>query len=105
MTTDTQPLFLLGAGFNADAKSASGAIDGVSYPLATDLAGICFGLSSLPQGRSIEDLFQEAQDANDGEPMRRLTDALEEADYNLVERLLPYFGAEQNCYSRCGLSL
>lgn len=100
MSTDTEPLFLLGAGFNADAKIESGAIDGVAYPLAGDLARICFGLSSLSEGQSIEDLFHEAQKRDDRDPVRRLADFLMKADYDLLERLLPCFGAERNCYSR-----
>ena len=100
MSTDTPPLFLLGAGFNADAKAESGATDGVAYPLAGDLARLCFGLSSLPEKQSIEDLFNDAQERDDPEPMRRLANCLMKADYDLLERLLPYFGAKRNCYSR-----
>lgn len=100
MSTDARPIFLLGAGFNADAKAESGAIDGIAYPLAGDLAHLCFGLCSLPLEQSIEDLFNDAQEHNDPEPIRRLSDCLMKADYDLLEHLLSYFGAKRNCYYR-----
>jgi hypothetical protein len=93
---DPQPLFLLGAGFNIDANAEFGAIDGAAYPLVADLAGICFDLSRLPERKSIEDLFHEAEQRGDSEPMRRFANRLMRADNHLVQRLLP----TKNCYSR-----
>jgi hypothetical protein len=96
VSTDPRPIFLFGAGFNADAKCESGAINGVAYPLASDLARICF--PSLAEVRSIEDLFNDAQKNGNREPIRRLADCLMAADYDLVDQLLP--GSKRNCYSR-----
>ena len=59
----TEPLFLLGAGFNADAKSEVGPVFGESiyigwhevecgYPLLADLWRICFGLDNPPADAS-----------------------------------------------------
>ncbi len=101
---------LLGAGFNADAKAQVGPVFGHSiyigrheiqcgYPLASDLARVCFGIDQPPTGRSIEDLFYGAQQSGDLEPMRRLADVLMKADYYLPERLIPALGAPQNPYS------
>lgn len=77
----TEPLFLLGAGFNVDA--AAEASSGRSYPLMADLTEECFGLDDLPAGRTIEHLFQEALDAGRQEPVEKLCDLLIEADYYL----------------------
>jgi hypothetical protein len=100
LSPDTPPLCLLGAGFNVDANAESGATDGVAYPLAGDLARLCFDLSFLPNGKSVEDLFNDAEERDNRQPMRRLADCLMRADYDLLERLLAYFGAKRNCYSR-----
>ncbi len=96
MSTDSGPIFLLGAGFNADVKAESHSIDGVAYPLAGDLARICF--PSLTEVQSVEDLFNDAQKNDNREPIRRLADCLMKADYDFVDRILP--GAKRNCYSR-----
>lgn len=99
-------LFLLGAGFNADAKSEAGTIHGNSinhglytidcgYPLIAETARLCFGLSQIPQGKSIEDLFAEASARHDFTPLERLSDRLMEADYRLATRLSV---SGQNCY-------
>lgn len=111
MNTEMLPVFLLGAGFNADAKGEVGTVYGESlynekyeikcgYPLVDDLARICFGLSCSPIGQSIESLFQESIDAGEHEPMNRLSYCLEKAEYYLVQRLLPARGAKPNCYAR-----
>lgn len=107
---DASTAVLLGAGFNADAKAQAGPIDGYSiyngrheiqcgYPLASDLAELCFGIDRPPAGRSIEDLFQEAQEAQNAEPMRHLAEVLMKADYYLPAKLIPAFGARSNPYA------
>lgn len=98
METDALPIVLLGAGFNADAKEEAGTITGRSiyigeydidckYPLVSHALELCFGISKLPAGRSIEMLFADALSRNDGEPMKRLCDELMKADYYLFPRL------------------
>lgn len=94
------PVFLLGAGFNRDAKRHAGTIIGHSiycgeyeiecgYPLVADLARICFGRDSLNETETIEELFAAASQEKNFEPLRRLYDTLMEADYRIVPRLLP----------------
>lgn len=110
MPSSSKPLFLLGAGFNADAKAEVGPVYGksmhsggyeiyCSYPLVGDLAHRCFGLAAPPGDKSIEELFQEAWKASNFEPIQRLVNILMEADHYLSERLIPAFGATPNCYS------
>jgi hypothetical protein len=100
VSAGTKPLFLLGAGFNIDANAECGTIDGAAYPLAGDLARICFDRACPPKGKSIEDLFHEAEQCGNSEPMHRLAHCLMNADYQIVPRLLPCFHAEEKCYSR-----
>jgi hypothetical protein len=51
-------LFLLGAGFDIDAtREASPIYHNCSYPLIADVLKLCFGLETLPPGKSVEDLF------------------------------------------------
>jgi hypothetical protein len=103
-----EPIFLLGAGFNADAKGQAGPIYGesmyigrheiqCSYPLVGELASVCFGLSAPPSDRSIEELFQESIDARNLEPVKRLLDTLSKADYHIAEQLS--CPGASNCYS------
>lgn len=110
MAAESEPLFLLGAGFNADAKAEVGPVWGqsiyvgrheiaCSYPLVGDLAHLCFGLAGPPGNESIEELFQRAWESRDFEPIQRLTHALMKADYFLAEGLIPMFGATPNSYS------
>lgn len=110
MTSKTS-VFLLGAGFNADAKPQVGPVYGESiyigtheiqcaYPLLGDLAQLCFDLPSPPADRSIEELFHESLEAHQFEPLRRLAHALMKADYYLASRLLPTSGVPPHCYSR-----
>src|SRR5262249_19231744 len=64
-----------------------------------DVAQLCFGLepTNIPAGKSIEDLFLEAQERHDSVPMKKLTDKLMEADYYLASRLAS--SGETNSYS------
>jgi hypothetical protein len=106
----SEPLFILGAGFNADAKAEVGRVYGESinigvfeipcgYPLVRDLWRLCFALERPPDGASIESRFAEALDARNLEPMLRLADALMEADYRLGPRLLPTGCRPDNSYA------
>lgn len=98
-------LFLLGAGFGADAKSEAGIISAnsfyggypidCSYPLIAETSSLCFGLTDIPPGKSIEDLFAEASARHDLEPMENLSSRLMEADHYLAMRL----SSNRNCYS------
>ncbi len=88
MQSKSQPLFLLGAGFNADAKSEVDTSEGWGYPMVSELGNICFGIDTIPEGKSIEDLFQEALESNDDEPVKKLTYKLMEADYYITCKFL-----------------
>jgi hypothetical protein len=82
------PLFLVGAGFNADASAEAGPVGVPStYPMVNDLAGISFGLANVPAGRSIEDLFAEAIAAREQAPVDRLSETLMQADFFIGGRL------------------
>lgn len=74
------PLFLLGAGFNADAAGEAGSLYGnsiyvsryvldCSYPLVAATARLCFGLDEPPADRSIEELFRDALERRDYGPL------------------------------------
>ena len=91
-------MFLLGAGFNADAAKEVGPIYGnsiyvgrylmdVSYPLVADVAQLCFELNDVPPDESIEGLFCDALERHDYAPLQKLSDRLMEADYRLATRL------------------
>jgi len=88
MKADSQSIFLLGAGFNADAGPEICAEDGQwCYPLVGDLLRICFELDVPPAGQSIEDLFQAAQEDRNSQPVERLVDCLMKADHRLGSSL------------------
>lgn len=90
-------LFLIGAGFNVDAATEAGPIYGdCSYPLILDTARLCFDLSAVPTGRSLEDLFSEALARGDYSPVEKLADSLMKADYYLAHRLA--LSDKPNCY-------
>lgn len=100
-------LFLIGAGFNADAAGEVGPVYGNSiydgryvidcgYPLVADVARLCFDLDQAPIEKSIEDLFREALERNDYRPLNKLSDRLMEADYRLATGLSS--SDETNCY-------
>jgi hypothetical protein len=91
-------LFLLGAGFNIDATHEAGRVYGDSiyaghyrincgYPLVSDVLELCFELEEPPTGKSVEDLFYEALSTGNYEPLKRLADRLQEADYRLAQKL------------------
>lgn len=103
------PVFLIGAGFNADATAEAGPIYGHSiyigkhqipcrYPVLADLPRICFGSSSLGPNESVEHLLAEAQDRGQREPVERLAREIMRADYYLVPELARE--GSQNCYAR-----
>jgi hypothetical protein len=103
------PTFILGAGFNVDANTEAGPIFGeslyigryqidCSYPLAGETLNLCFGLEALPAGKSIEDLFAEAQARGDYGPITKLADRLRETDFRIATRLAS--DKDQNCYRK-----
>lgn len=103
------PVFLLGAGFNRDARAQIGAIKGHSfyggayeidcdYPLVSDLAQLCFD-RPLNEGESIEVMFATALRERDFEPLRRLYDSLMKAEYYIAPKLLSDRGGETNPYA------
>jgi len=104
--TNNSPVFLLGAGFNYDASSEAGDPKSettgqfVKYPLLDDLLDICFGLQSIPKGKSIEDLFQDSIDAGDKEPIEKLYELLMRADYEITNRLKCGGSHENNAYTK-----
>jgi len=104
-------LFLIGAGFNNDAKQEAGKITGHSiyngeyeiqcgYPLLNDLRRICFDKEIVEEGNSIEERFATALKEKDYKPLRRLYDTLMEADYYLIPKLLPHGDNPNNCYAK-----
>lgn len=100
-------VFLLGAGFNVDAKAAAGTIRDTyerevkcRYPLTADLLRPCFAIDTLPPDKSIEDLFAEAQARQDFSPVRKMAETLMEADYYVADALFPRDGSRENVYSR-----
>lgn len=81
----SQPVFILGAGFNADTAGWS---DSARYPLLNDLAQECFGIRDLPTDKSIEHLFQQALDQRNHKPIAKLADLLLKSDYYISLALL-----------------
>jgi hypothetical protein len=79
--------FILGAGFNVDATAEVGPVFGESlyigryqidcgYPLVAETLRLCFNVDTLPTGKSIEDLFEDALALGDYGPIRKLADRL-----------------------------
>lgn len=100
-------LFLIGAGFNADAAAEVGSVYGNSfydgrflmncaYPLVADVAHLCFELDQVPANKSIEQLFDDALAQRDYGPLKKLSYRLMEADYHLATRLSS--SENSNCY-------
>lgn len=92
------PTFILGAGFNADATGEAGPLfaDSVyqgryqidcGYPLVGDTLRLCFGLERMPAGKSIEDLFADAEVSKDPKPIQALAQRLRYADYRIAQEL------------------
>src|SRR5438552_1786362 len=94
--TPSATVFLLGAGFNADASTE--ARTNARYPLSHDLAKDCFNLDTLPTDLSIEDLFANAIRDHRSEPMRTLSDLLIDADHDVGMRLRACAGNDDNVY-------
>ena len=91
-------LFLLGAGFDADAAGEAGPIYGnsiyvgsyridCSYPTLADVAGLCFGLDNVLVDKSIEEMFADAIEQGNYDPLRKLYERIMEADFRLAWRL------------------
>lgn len=86
-------VFLLGAGFNADAarlvrESVNTGLDSdCYYPLVSDTLRLSFGLDHLPPGTSVEDLFAEKLASGDFTPMKNLAEALMKSDYYIADPL------------------
>ena len=104
------PLFLIGAGFNADAATEVGPIYGHSiyigkheircrYPLVADLPRICFEKESLEPDENVEQLLADAQETGRREPLGRLARQIMQADYYLAQKLTAE-AASGNCYAR-----
>ena len=96
MMTLSATVFVLGAGFNADASIE--ARTNARYPLSQNLAKACFGLDELPADCSIEDHFANAIRDHHSKPMRILSDLLIDADYHVGMRLRAYAGNDDNVY-------
>jgi hypothetical protein len=90
-----------------DANTAAGPIYGTSiyagrceidcgYPLLADVLKLCFGLDALPAGKSVEDLFAEAEDAGNFKPIELLVERLQRADYYIAQKLAT--SASSNSY-------
>jgi len=101
------PTFILGAGVNADATGEAGPLfaeslyEGryridCSYPMVDDTLRLCFGLETTPDRKSVEDLFADAQERKDWEPVRKLAQRLRYADYRIAKELAS--GGKANCY-------
>ncbi len=96
----SNPLFILGAGFNRDARGEIGVIKGRSifigeheiktdYPLASDLLDICFNDVDTGGQVSIEVLFENSIAKDNYEPLNKLYYLIMEADHYLIPELLP----------------
>jgi hypothetical protein len=48
---------------------------------------LCFGLDQVPTDKSIDQLFAEALERNDYQPLKKLSDRLMEADFRLATHL------------------
>jgi hypothetical protein len=94
------PVFLIGAGFNRDARryvTRGASIENryeidCNYPLVTDLAQECFG-RDLRESESIEELFAAAVKVGNFVPLQRLCDALMKADWYIARRLTEPYAA------------
>jgi len=93
---NTMSTFLLGAGFNVDARGELGPIIGESiyigkyeietgYPLISHLWPICFGVDG-PAGASFEQRLAESLDAGDYGPTDAMLDAISKADFYIASR-------------------
>jgi len=85
MTTQGQPLLVLGAGFNVDANPL--VRSSKKYPMVADLLRICFGRGDLGEAGSIEQLFQDALDRKDSGPTKKMVAAIQAADHYIAAEL------------------
>jgi hypothetical protein len=96
------PLFLLGAGFNADAAgevASFGDAHGAQYPLVGDLWRICFDEATPASTASIEDRFAVELSRRNYEPIKQLCHTLMHADYYLAATLSDRDTGAPNSYS------
>jgi hypothetical protein len=73
------------------------------------LRRLCFGETEVPPTQSIEDLFQQAAEAGDLQPMKQLVRELQKADYYLAHPLSHTTDSLNNRYAQffedfCGAS-
>jgi len=93
------PTFIIGAGFNADAAGEAGRQQPDSgYPLVGDTLRLCFDLPGIPEAKSIEDLFSDALERREYEPIRKLAECLRFADHYVARALA--IAERVNCYQR-----
>jgi hypothetical protein len=101
-------VFILGAGFGADAGAEVGPIRVLlstngsydfecRYPLVRDLAEVCFPGEHCP---SLEQRLHRAMAAGDLEPLRRLCERMMKTDWDLVPRLIGASGSGDSSYRR-----
>lgn len=101
------PTFILGAGFNADATQEAGPLFADSlygehyvidcgYLLVGDTLRLCFRLTKIPVGKSIEHLFEEEQQHRNRDPIQKLAQRLRYADYRIAQELAS--SERANCY-------
>lgn len=92
------PVFILGAGFTAEARGLAGEIRGHSiyvgeyeiecgYPLVADLPPICFPETEVASD-VVESRLAESIADGDWEPVKRLCSALQKADHYIAPALL-----------------
>lgn len=105
------PLFLLGAGFGADARFHAGSIRGNSlggdeheiectYPLLSDLPRICYSNTNPPvPPEKVESRLADDLKAGNRKPLEHLCDELSKADYYLGPHLVGET-RDPNPYSR-----
>ncbi len=94
-----QVVFLLGAGFNADAAGEAGDCQR-TYPLMSDLLKPCFNIDTVSPGQSIEQMFQSSIDSGNYQPIDRLYALVMEADYCIAQLLRPDGSHPNNVYAR-----
>jgi hypothetical protein len=103
----TNPIFLLGAGFNYDAKEVAGKIIGQSiyygkyemnckYPLGSEMGRICFPGEQIQASSSVEERLNDSIKNRNYGPVGLLYDAIMQADYLLAPKLLK---PHSNCYT------
>src|ERR1039458_4488091 len=103
------PTFILGAGFNADAAGEAGPLfaeslyDGhyqvdCGYPLVGDTIRLSFVLEVIPDGKSVEQLFSDALARGDYDPIKKLAERVNYADFRIANALAS--GERENVYQQ-----